>query len=251
MVRWSNAQPSRVLGWSWRGRWRAPWWNPTRVWKVWKGGECCHLPGISDICLWKKMEYWLIFLSLIYYERLIILKRHKNNFSEVVIFVLWNKFSVTGETRWLRRGRGACQNFCRIPREHRGQEGKERPWWKVIVLKFHAISFHSFITDILVDGRCQLWSTTRRCTISKIFQPRRFLQNFPHMAGGSLKSKSCTRHGEAWLAVAGDTVYLFWPARSWHPWALKLFMYVKVSLSTYWRETIKMWMHIYENENIE
>ena len=111
--------------------------------------------------------------------------------------------------------------------------------------------FHSFITDILVDGRCQLWSTTRRCTISKIFQPRRFLQNFPHMAGGSLKSKSCTRHGEAWLAVAGDTVYLFWPARSWHPWALKLFMYVKVSLSTYWRETIKMWMHIYENENIE
>ena len=159
--------------------------------------------------------------------------------------------TLAGEARWLWRRWSACQNFCRIPREHRGQEGKERPWWKVIVLKFHAISFHSFITDILVDGRCQLWSTTRRCTISKIFQPRRFLQNFPHMAGGSLKSKSCTRHGEAWLAVAGDIVYLFWPARSWHPWALKLFMYVKVSLSTYWRETIKMWMHIYENENIE
>ena len=87
--------------------------------------------------------------------------------------------------------------------------------------------WNSNFSDFLVAGQCRLWSTTKRCTISKIFQPRRqsrlfsASRTFPN--SGKLVLKKLQDHSEAglwkvaqdhsgvWLAV--DTGYpLFWPA---------------------------------------
>ena len=189
-----------MLGWFWRGWWGTAWGDPAGVWEVWQGGECCHLPGSIQMEIKQDQSCGQI--------------------CELNLFHRRNKMTQM-TPRYMSKFSSSSTRVSRQKRPRMGlMEGRNS---SLSPLHF----WNSNFSDFLVAGQCRLWSTTKRCTISKIFQPRRqsrlfsASRTFPN--SGKLVLKKLQDHSEAglwkvaqdhsgvWLAV--DTGYpLFWPA---------------------------------------
>ena len=191
-----------MLGWFWRGWWGTAWGDPAGVWEVWQGGECCHLPGSIQMEIKQDQSCGQICELNLFHRR--------NKMTQMTLRCM-SKFSLSS-TRVSRQKRPRMDLM-----EGRNSSLSPLHFW------------NSNFSDFSVAGPCRLWSTTRRCTISKIFQPRRqsrlfsASRTFPN--SGKLVFEKLQDHSGVWLAV--DTGYPFLASRA----SLKLFMYVKVTFS--------------------
>ena len=134
-----------MLGWFWRGWWGTAWGDPAGVWEVWQGGECCHLPGSIQMEIKQDQSCGQICELNLFHRR--------NKMTQMTPRYM-SKFS-SSSTRVSRQKRPRMDLM----------EGRNS-----LLSPLHF--WNSNFSDFLVAGQCRLWSTTKRCTISKIFQPR-------------------------------------------------------------------------------
>ena len=155
--------------------------------------------------------------------------------------------TLAGEARWLWRRWSACQNFCRIPWEYWGKEGKEWTWRKVLTYYFVFESSHlsfqifrrpdSFGPDL----RSRDVRPARFFSISNLLWASRNFLRFKSDPKVLKSKRPCSKH--KWLAQR--------PRSMFSHFGYRLIIYMKVTSSCVsLRNTIQMWIHKV-NENIE